>query len=564
MVVLDPMCNPDATSLPFSSAFWRGAALLATVGVLVHCGVVAWMLRWRPDATEIQVLAPERALPGEAIRLRVFVRDGRASDVVVPGAGVTAWWREDGRLKARGRTEADGVAEIVIPVPDSVEGDTVTCRVVARAANGRNQVDVVVRTSPGPGTSRPDFPKSEAGGKAGLRVELVPESGELVRHVENLVWVRTTDADGHPVRAVVITGGASRVETDRAGVGTFRITPESAGSDSAVRLTVSAREAGGGEVVVQTNLPAGTRSAGLLVRPEQIEGRAGEPVAAEVFTASRASRAFVDWVQDGRVVGTVTVPLANRQGRAETRLAPGTEDWVRVEARAFPGTGDLVSDVRWIRVMPPAETAADPGDLGFRLAAAASQERGREPARGMTFGERSDRWAARLEAARRSRLGWLGWLPLAVSVSAGLGMLAGVFQRDDSASAPGGRKAALRLGGVGAACAGTLAGIAAWTPAGFGQVVAMILATAVGTVALAVVSRDLRDLPGAVAGGGTLRRTAGLVPVTFAGAGAAWLGTAWAERWGAEGLVAGPGGGALVIPFGALVAWVWRCFRVKG
>jgi hypothetical protein len=98
-----------------------------------------------------------------------------------------------------------------------------------------------------------------------------------------------------------------------------------------------------------------------------------------------------------------------------------------------------------------------------------------------------------------------------------------------------------RLGLGMAAGAGALAGIAAWWPPGPGQVGAMIVATAVGFVGLAVGSRDVRDLPGAGERAPGLRRIAALAPVVFGAGGAAWLGTAWAERWGAPGAWAGPG-----------------------
>ena len=49
-----------------------------------------------------------------------------------------------------------------------------------------------------------------------IRIDLVPESGQLVPGVENLVWVVTSYPDGRPARTTVRVDGGERIETSEA------------------------------------------------------------------------------------------------------------------------------------------------------------------------------------------------------------------------------------------------------------------------------------------------------------------------------------------------------------
>ncbi|MEM1295210.1 MAG: hypothetical protein AAGH89_07580, partial [Verrucomicrobiota bacterium] len=94
-------------------------------------------------------------------------------------------------------------------------------------------------------------------------------------------------------KAVVYTGGGSRVETNELGIGKVKLTPDKPN----LKLSLSARSDRGAEVKVTKELAVGEQSNGILLNADGAIYRQGQTATLKVLSASKAKRVFLDVVK---------------------------------------------------------------------------------------------------------------------------------------------------------------------------------------------------------------------------------------------------------------------------
>ncbi len=236
-----------------------------------------------------------------------------------------------------GRTNADGKLAARIPLKSAFVGQPLNqgnafVRFVAEVidATGETQtksVEVKVTNEP-------------------LRIEVFPESGELVQNVENTLYIVTAYPDGAPAKSIVYTGGGSRVETNALGIGQVKLTP----NQPNLKLSLSARSDRGAEAKVTKELAVGERADGILLRTDRAVYRQGQTAELTVLSASRAKRVFLDIVKNGRSFATSTIALEKGQGSYAYDLPLDLAGTVQLQAYAILDDGEIARDTKLIQV----------------------------------------------------------------------------------------------------------------------------------------------------------------------------------------------------------------------
>lgn len=188
-----------------------------------------------------------------------------------------------------------------------------------------------------------------------LRIELVPERGELLRGVPNRIYVVTSTPEGQPVKAQVTaqvaspSGGAVQsVATSSLGVGHLEVTPDSSATE--VVLSLTAVDASGARTELNRRLPIGFQPDGVLLRPDQAVYRVGDSVRLEVLSTGPTGRVFIDVVKDQRTVMMHTVEVQKGRGFATFALPPDLVGTLQLCAYVLRGDGEIVRDARLIQV----------------------------------------------------------------------------------------------------------------------------------------------------------------------------------------------------------------------
>jgi hypothetical protein len=189
-----------------------------------------------------------------------------------------------------------------------------------------------------------------------ISIVVIPESGELVRGVENEVYVVTSAPSGEPLRAhveVTAQGETSSLETDAQGIATFRVRPD----QEEVEVAVAARDAEGRTAARTVTL--GATGDDILLRPARAILRTGETLAATVLSTQSGGWAYVDVIRGGQTVLTKSVPLEGRRGEVQLPLDANDFGTLALHAYQIGRDGDIRRDTRLVYVSPADDLTID-------------------------------------------------------------------------------------------------------------------------------------------------------------------------------------------------------------
>ncbi|MFC1609959.1 MG2 domain-containing protein [Myxococcota bacterium] len=247
--------------------------------------------------------------------------------------------------RARGRTNAKGKHSFEIPLKRHFvgtarkQGDafvTLEAKVKDKAGHELSKtLDLTISNQP-------------------LRIEVFPESGELVRNVENLVYILTAYPDGTPAQTrLTVDPGDTKLETSRAGIAELKLTP----TLTTTSLRIRASDAAGVRTEVTRNLQANQREEAILLRTDRAVYRTGETLKVTAFSAAGAGRVFFDVVKDRRTVLTDVLDVEN--GRADKSIDLPADLFGTLELHAYRvmADGNMMGDARVVQVTPASDLA---------------------------------------------------------------------------------------------------------------------------------------------------------------------------------------------------------------
>ena len=153
-----------------------------------------------------------------------------------------------------------------------------------------------------------------------IRIEVIPESGTLVRGLANTVYVLATYADGRPAPAwIAISGFAQEIHANDMGAASIDFTPQ---ADS-VHWTVAATDESGRRGQRDVTLECGSPADQFLVRTDKAVYDGGQTVHV-VALGGGSEPLFLDLIKDGQTMLTDVLPMAKGRGQYDIDLPPRT------------------------------------------------------------------------------------------------------------------------------------------------------------------------------------------------------------------------------------------------
>ncbi|NLE60876.1 MAG: hypothetical protein GX616_21230, partial [Planctomycetes bacterium] len=143
-----------------------------------------------------------------------------------------------------------------------------------------------------------------------LRVEVVPESGRLVRDVPNVVYLMARYADGRPAQArIAVAGSSEELQTSALGLAIIEITPKTEKHP----LSLQATDRNGITCSRQVTLECGPPTGDFLLRTDKAVYTGGETMQITVIGGG-VDPVFLDFLKDGQVMLTQSVSIAGGRG----------------------------------------------------------------------------------------------------------------------------------------------------------------------------------------------------------------------------------------------------------
>lgn len=168
-----------------------------------------------------------------------------------------------------------------------------------------------------------------------LRVDLIPESGELVRGLPNTIYLFASYADGTPATARIAVSGLDReLETSELGVASFELTP----STDEVDLSVRVMDADGRIGRERVSLRTGTASGDFILRTDRAVYAGGSTMQVVALGAG-SEPIFFDIVKDGQTILVHSVDLQDGRGEYAFDLPPDAFGTLQLSAYRYDGPG---------------------------------------------------------------------------------------------------------------------------------------------------------------------------------------------------------------------------------
>jgi uncharacterized protein YfaS (alpha-2-macroglobulin family) len=238
-------------------------------------------------------------------------------------------------------TDASGKAEFEFVLPK---------RLVGRPQNnGDADVRVAVTVTDTAG-QKYSVAQSRVVTNQPVRIEVIPETGTLVRGVKNKVYLFTTHADGTPAKTrIAVNGQDKEITTSRLGVGTLEITPDA----DTIGLTIRATDQGDAGFVGRRHvkLACGKPGRDFLFRTDKAVYTGGESVNV-VALGGGVEPVFLDFIKDDQTVLTQVIDVNKGRGEFAFDLPAELFGTLRLCAYRYGAEGLPVMKLRTIHVKP--------------------------------------------------------------------------------------------------------------------------------------------------------------------------------------------------------------------
>ncbi len=234
--------------------------------------------------------------------------------------------------KLQGKTDADGAFSFSLELPSSLAGlpleqgkALVNLRATLTDTAGQQVVQEQLVTL----------------AQTAVDLAVVPEAGQLVPGIDNVLLVFANDPQGAPLAGteVLLTSGDTeeKATTDRFGQAEVLWHPT---GDGAVTATATPPD---GEPVTQTfQFGVQTGAEHVIVRTDRAVYETGDSVEVEILSSSDSPFVYVDWLNDGQTVDMRTLKAEDGVAHFVTPLDASLMGSNRVEAYVVDDDGNIV------------------------------------------------------------------------------------------------------------------------------------------------------------------------------------------------------------------------------
>ncbi|MDI6784394.1 MAG: MG2 domain-containing protein, partial [bacterium] len=188
-----------------------------------------------------------------------------------------------------------------------------------------------------------------------INLYAIPESGTLVPHVQNIIYILSSYPDGTPAPAVLKTTINNRLTasdtTNELGIVKLRITPKSA----ELKFSISAKDKMGNTAKKEFTFSADTSRDAILLRTDKSLYQVGETAHLQIFTTQKQGTVYLDVIKDGQTMITKSVDFVQGKASLDVVLDQSLTGSIQLHAYLITRTTDIIRDTRLVYVNPADE-----------------------------------------------------------------------------------------------------------------------------------------------------------------------------------------------------------------
>jgi hypothetical protein len=185
---------------------------------------------------------------------------------------------------------------------------------------------------------------------------LVPESRQVVPHIENRVYIAAATPDGRPLAgrpvSVSLDGSVQKAEltTDDLGLAIYSFKVST--NNTLVAIHASTSDDLGHRGSADFNLNSAPNTEGLILRTDRTIAKVGDLLHLDALSTSKNGTLFVDVVRDGQTILTQSAPMSDGHASLPLRITPDMTGTIEIHAYKILANEDIIRDTRLVVVSP--------------------------------------------------------------------------------------------------------------------------------------------------------------------------------------------------------------------
>lgn len=177
-----------------------------------------------------------------------------------------------------------------------------------------------------------------------LKLNAIPEGGELVSGVENIIYLITTYPDGSPAQTE-ITINKNKLQTDKGGVARYTVT------DVKKPINYLAVDRMGNHI--SGKLKLNTSSNDFLLRTDKVSYKGGQTMQVVILSSGKSGTFYLDIIKSGQTVLTKTIELKDGRGEMLLDIPPDIFGTLQLSAYRIRPDGNVSRDSKIVFVDLP-------------------------------------------------------------------------------------------------------------------------------------------------------------------------------------------------------------------
>lgn len=183
-----------------------------------------------------------------------------------------------------------------------------------------------------------------------INIYAIPESGQLVPNLQNIIYILTSYPDGSPAQCQV-SGINPLLQTNSVGIGIYKLTPK----NNTVTLNLSARDKQGNRVTKEIMLSTETTAESIIIRTNKSLYQVGDILDITAISSKKTGTVYIDFIKYGQTMLTKSVDLENGKAHLQSVLDETLSGSLQIHAYMIAKSGDIIRDTRMIYVNPANE-----------------------------------------------------------------------------------------------------------------------------------------------------------------------------------------------------------------
>jgi hypothetical protein len=240
----------------------------------------------------------------------------------------------------KGKTDTSGHFDFEIRLPDSFVGQNLA------SGNALVKFDIKVKDTAEHSEQKT---ASVLVSQQPININVIPESGNIAKNIDNMIYVMTTYPDGSPAITEVKVKYDNQekvLNTDSSGIATFSAKINNAN----LNIISSAMDSKGNKASQSFNLSTEPSENSILLRTSKAIAKVGETINIQTLSTKSKGTVYIDMIKNSQTVLTKSMDIKNGHAEMAFDIPPELAGTIGINAYIIDQSSEIIRDSKIVYI----------------------------------------------------------------------------------------------------------------------------------------------------------------------------------------------------------------------